>query len=187
MPLPKRVYRSLRAVALSVLAAVPDALSISLSVSQALKNAEMDTRVLAGKEISRVYRKLLVQGYVRKIGQGKVWYYTLTEKGKELAQRFEYKNIALKSRKGWDRQWRIIIFDIPERLRAKRDILRGALHRIGFVQLQKSVWVYPHDCAELLVLIRRDLHLYKYVLYIIADTIEREKEIAKKFKIEQYL
>ena|SRR3989344_9295451 len=188
MPIPKRIYRSLRNAALSVLAAVPNALSISLSVSQALKAADMDAHALARREMSRVYRKLLAQGQIKMIDKKDgVSHYALTEKGKELAQRFEYQNIRLKPKKGWDRQWRIIIFDIPERLRGKRDVLRDALRRVGFIKLQQSVWVYPHDCAELVVLIRKDLHLYTYVLYIVADTIEREREIAKKFGIEKYL
>ncbi len=181
------MYRSLRHAALSVLAVVPTTLSTSLSVSQALRNAEMDSHALARREMARVYRALLSRGLVKITEKAGSSYYSLTEKGKELANLFEYKRISLKPKKGWDRQWRIIIFDIPERLHHKRDVLRNALRRIGFVQLQKSVWVYPHDSAELLTLIRKDLLLYKYVLYIVADTIEHERDIAKIFGIEKYI
>lgn len=36
---------------------------------------------------------------------------------------------------------KIFIFDIPEKLRFKRDWVRRALMRLGFKMLQKSVWV----------------------------------------------
>lgn len=37
----------------------------------------------------------------------------------------------------------IIAFDIPEHLRKKRDWLRIELAALGFIQLQKSVWLGP--------------------------------------------
>ncbi|MEK7512929.1 MAG: hypothetical protein AAB601_01905 [Patescibacteria group bacterium] len=36
---------------------------------------------------------------------------------------------------------RVVVFDIPETEKAKRDWLRGALRRLGFSLLQESVWI----------------------------------------------
>ena len=46
--------------------------------------------------------------------------------------------------KSWDRKWRVLIFDIPENVRWKRDALREKLKELGFGMIQKSVWVSPH-------------------------------------------
>ncbi|KKW28800.1 MAG: Transcriptional regulator, PaaX family [Parcubacteria group bacterium GW2011_GWB1_52_7] len=35
---------------------------------------------------------------------------------------------------------RLVIFDIPEKERRKRDVIRGELAGLGYSQLQKSVW-----------------------------------------------
>lgn len=45
----------------------------------------------------------------------------------------------------WDEKWRLVIFDIEERTRNIRDIFRRKLKELGFAQLQKSVWISPHD------------------------------------------
>ena len=50
--------------------------------------------------------------------------------------------------KVWDKKWRIALYDVPTGERLKRDAIRAALQRIGFFQLQKSVWVYPFDCGK---------------------------------------
>jgi DNA-binding transcriptional regulator PaaX len=62
-----------------------------------------------------------------------------------------------------------------------RGVLRFKLESIGFIRLQNSVWVYPYDCEELLVLLKNDYQLGKEVLYIIADKIERSTVLKRRF------
>ena len=58
-------------------------------------------------------------------------------------------------KKKWDGKWRAIIFDIPELNRRERRFLRDELRWIGFVELQKSVWIFPYEIEkELLVLLK---------------------------------
>ena len=73
----------------------------------------------------------------------------LTEKGKKVVKKIQFDNMAIEVQKVWDGRWRIVIFDIPER-RGKytRDAMRRKLQKIGFYQLQKSVWVYPYHCEK---------------------------------------
>ena len=76
----------------------------------------------------------------------KVW--SITQKGKEyLKNQFSEKLPKLKliRAKGKVSQKKnmIIIFDIPETERRKRDWLREALGVLNFSQLQKSVWIGP--------------------------------------------
>lgn len=48
----------------------------------------------------------------------------------------------------WDGLWRVVIYDIPEKNRNKRDKLRKWLKRFGFAQWQISVWVSPHQVGR---------------------------------------
>ncbi len=42
--------------------------------------------------------------------------------------------------KVWDGKWRIVVFDIPEKYKPTREMLRRYLYELGFSQIQKSVF-----------------------------------------------
>lgn len=48
----------------------------------------------------------------------------------------------------WDRLWRIVFYDIPEKEKRIRVGLQRKLVELGFGQLQESVYVSPFDLAE---------------------------------------
>ena len=113
---------------------------------------------LIGKNSNRSLYSLVKQGYVEfKTGSSGKKFLTITEKGKKKLRSFELNDFKLKKPKRWDKKWRIIIFDIKEKERKKRNELRNYLYRIGFKKLQNSVWVYPYDCEDLLMLLKADL------------------------------
>ena len=68
----------------------------------------------------------------------------LTDKGKEKAV---LAKLLLEDEK-WDGKWRIIMFDVPEKRRIARDILRSKLKAWGFMPLQQSVWVTKKNCSK---------------------------------------
>jgi len=67
----------------------------------------------------------------------------LTPKGSKKVLKIKYKMIEKKKRK--DGKWQMIIFDIPEKKRFLRDLLREHLYFLGYKILQKSIWVSPYD------------------------------------------
>ena len=83
----------------------------------------------------------------------------------------------------WDRKWRILMFDIPENKHAVRDRLRRTLSTMGFVQLQKSVWIFPYDCEDIVSLLKADLRMGTEMLYIIAESIEDEEYLLNHFHL----
>ncbi len=93
--------------------------------------------------LTRLENRGLVLGERR---NGKVLY-CLSEDGEKLANRIKLKFEMAKSKK-WDGKWRVLIFDIPEKIRSKRDFLRNELKDFGFYQLQRSVWVYPYNLPQ---------------------------------------
>lgn len=67
----------------------------------------------------------------------------LTPKGMEKVLRVRRKMQERKKRK--DGKWIMIVFDIPEKRRQDRDLLRDALVDMGYQKFQHSVWVCPYD------------------------------------------
>lgn len=72
----------------------------------------------------------------------------------------------------WNEKYYFAISDIPEGMRAQRDIFRSILKRKGFLRLQKSVFIAPFADLEELDLIRREYALEKYVHFFIAESAE---------------
>ncbi len=72
----------------------------------------------------------------------------------------------------WDGKWRIVSFDIPEKRRNARDLLRHYLKNWGFKPWQKSLWVSKRNCAkELKVFISRT-GIGKWVIVIESGKID---------------
>ena|SRR3989338_857086 len=108
-------------------------------------------------------------------------YLMITEKGRRQLNILESRDFILEKPKRWDGKWRVIIFDIKEKRRSARDQLRTTLHRIGFIKLQKSVWIYPYDCEDLIMLLKADFELGKNLLYMVVDSIENDTWLKKFF------
>ncbi len=107
----------------------------------------------------------------------------LTQKGEDKLRKFQILGYKLKKPKKWDGKWRMLIFDIKESRKGTRDKIRFTLKRIGFLRLQDSVWVYPYDCEDLVILMKADFKIGKDLLYLIVDTIEGDIEIKKYFEL----
>lgn len=73
---------------------------------------------------------------------------TISELGKKYAIRYDPENIKIKKPLIWDKKWRIVIFDVPEKKKPAREALRRELRKLGFKELQKSVWCFPYDCKN---------------------------------------
>ena len=75
----------------------------------------------------------------------------------------------------------LVAFDIHERSRTQRDLLRIELKEAEFVQLQRSMWVTPHECADFITLLKTDLRIGRSILYIVATSIEEDYALRKQF------
>ncbi len=66
-------------------------------------------------------------------------------KAKKILQAQSFALVLKKKKKHWDKKWRLVIFDIPEKSRGERAALRSLLKNYGFQQIQRSVWLSPFD------------------------------------------
>lgn len=126
------------------------------------------------EKLKSAVRRLEEKGLLR-IGQNGI---SLTDKGERYIQMTALRPVQPTQ---WDKKWRVVIFDIQEHKKKQRNLLRDTLIRIGFWKLQNSVWVYPYDCEELIVLLKTDYRFGKEVLYMIVDKIERDSILKRHF------
>ena len=126
--------------------------------------------------------RLAARGYLRFVERGGKTFVEITDAGRRaLDLQQQTTSLETRKRRRWDKQWRMVIFDIPERRRATRLRLRTLMQEIGFLRLQDSVWVFPYDCEDLMALLKAELHIGKDVLYVIATQIENDKHIKRHF------
>ena len=107
----------------------------------------------------------------------------LSENGKQRALRFNIDKMEIKKPTQWDRKWRIVMFDIPEKLKRLRDSLRLHFKEIGLIELQKSVFVSPYPCSKEIEFILEFYNARKHVRFVLAENIDNELHLKKKFNL----
>ncbi len=80
-----------------------------------------------------------------------------------------------------DKCYRFLAFDVPESLCNKRDKFRLLIKRMGFVQIQKSLWVIDIDVTDLIEVAVYECEIERYVAYIISSKTDIDGVIEKKF------
>ncbi|MBI4088077.1 CRISPR-associated endonuclease Cas2 [Candidatus Kaiserbacteria bacterium] len=130
--------------------------------------------------------RLAAKGHVKFVNVNGRKYVRITKAGrKALDEADRQAQLHTKPRKPrrWDKRWRLLVFDIPESRKITRNRLRKLVRSLGFLRLQDSVWVYPYDCEELVILIKADLRIGKDVLYAIVEKIENDAWIRRQFRL----
>lgn len=173
---------ALTAVALSgvvlvaaVMPNLPAALAKLPSIKRAQKRYQYKTAL----------GRLAAQGLIKFEKRDGKSYARITPAGRK-AFALENEKLKLKNaRKGrWNRRWRVITFDVPERRRGTRDRLRKVMQEAGFARLQDSVWVFPYDCEDFMTLLKSELKIGAAVLYMVVEHIENDKHLRAHFGLK---
>ncbi|MBI4225011.1 MAG: hypothetical protein HY617_01650 [Candidatus Sungbacteria bacterium] len=106
--------------------------------------------------VSSCLWELQRQGLVERKGPARKSAWTLTKKGKAYSGLHKRKKEEQKK----DGITRLVIFDIPERERRKRTIIRTELVACKFSQLQKSVWIGAYALPKTFIALMDDLELH---------------------------
>lgn len=154
-----------------------------------LSNPIPMTRTMTGLNYRGVIDE---QSYNRalKRAKGKGWIDRNFHPTKEGKMRLEsVLNICFEKSKKWDKNWYIVVFDIPEDKRRIRNILRKKLKALGFGMLQASVWISPYPYLGDVEEIVKFYHLKPYVLYAVSKKVGRynSKELANQvWKLNEF-
>lgn len=128
--------------------------------------------------------RMINAGYIKIEKRNTQSYLRLTDRGEALAAQMHLGKVVPRIPRHWDKRWRIVMFDIPERRRRLRSQIREILKLFNFYRLQDSVWVYPYDAEELIVLLKADLKIGSGMLYVIADSIENDINLRRVFNLK---
>lgn len=141
------------------------------------KSIEQDVK--DAKEKRRIYQQIY---HMERFG-----YFTsdgFSKKGLEKVSRLmSREKEVLKMPSKWDKKWRIVIFDIPEKMKKTRNAFRESLKRMGFRLLQNSIWMCPYGNFDEIQDLAKELHIEKYVVLIGADRISNDVLCKKIFSL----
>ncbi len=139
------------------------------------------SKLVPERRIALVYASLRKRGLIANIPGSKS--VVLTQKGRQFASRERLKIRTRDRKPRWDGRWRVLIFDLPEKERRTRDRLRLELQEVGFIQLQRSVWVYPYQCDDYILLLKKEVGAGRRALYMIVESLEGDAPLKKYFKL----
>ncbi len=123
-------------------------------------------------------KRLAARGFLEKVRREGREFIQLTNEGRlELLCR----KMQTPHKQTWDGKWRVAIFDIPEVAHATRDEMRTFLKKIGFRQLQQSVYITPHALSKESVDYLTNSGLQKYIRFLRVDQCDDDTRIKKKF------
>jgi DNA-binding transcriptional regulator PaaX len=105
----------------------------------------------------------------------------LTDKGKKKTLQYNIDTLKIKKPIHWDKLWRLVIFDIPEKEKKGRDALAGKLKQLGFYPMQKSVFIHPYECKNEVDFIIEIFNLRRYVRFLVVKEIDVELDLRNRF------
>jgi hypothetical protein len=132
------------------------------------------------KSIANLYRSKLIREHENPDGSLTM---ILTDKGKKKAITFNIDNMKIKKPNKWDKRWRMVLFDIPEKHKKAREALRETLRKLGFYEYQKSVLIYPYECKKEIDFVIEYFDIRPYVRTITANELDNEIHLRKIFDL----
>lgn len=121
--------------------------------------------------LRRTLSRLKKKGFIK--NENAVW--KITNQGREYVKNKliiklpHFKHLKTENNK----KEIIIIFDIPELHKKSRDWLRGELMGLGFMQIQKSVWLGPAPLPKQFIKYLNEINILQYLKFFYA----KEKDI----------
>ena len=135
------------------------------------------------EDLYQAIQKLSNRGYLKKIRRSTGASYCFTVRGYRRALELAARNYP-EVTDVWDGRWHIIMFDIPEVQRERRDKIRRYLKWNGFWQLHKSVWVSPYRASPELMLLFREIGVSKYCRSLIVERMDYDKDLRRRFRVK---
>jgi hypothetical protein len=108
---------------------------------------------------------------------------TLTIQGKQKILLNQIDEMHLKKPAQWDKQWRLVMFDIPDMHKKAGEALRNKLKQMRFYPIQKSVFITPYPCEDEIDFIGSFFNIRKYILVMYVGRFEGEEKLKSYFKL----
>ena len=107
----------------------------------------------------------------------------ITSAGQKFIGTADTDDLKIEKPSIWDKKFRLVIFDIPKHKHSASTTFSKKLKEMGFLMIQKSIWVNPYDCVNEIIYLRNIFEIEPYVKIVLADAIEGDYEIRKYFDL----
>lgn len=134
------------------------------SLYQRFSRIEKDFHQLNSQTLKRALTAALEKGWINKNLE-------ITSRGQK---RLESVLPKYEKKSKWNGKWYITAYDIPEKKKWLRDILRENLERLKFALLHKSLYVSPYNFLGDVEEIVKKYNLSPYVLLAVSNKLGRE-------------
>ena len=123
-----------------------------------------------------IFRRLILRR-VKKDGAA----VSLSTLGKKRLKTINLYNARITTPAKWDKKWRLVFFDIPHVRGSQRDRIRRKLKELGFMQIQKSVYLHPYECYDIIKNMQNFYEIKSYFHYAVVEKIEGSKKYLRHF------
>ncbi|MCX6731712.1 MAG: CRISPR-associated endonuclease Cas2 [Candidatus Parcubacteria bacterium] len=149
-----------------------------------LKGAAAGWKEIDRKRLSRLVREFYNERIVdyKEKDDGTIEI-VLTKEGKKRALKYQFDDLKIKKPDKWDKKWRVVIFDIPEKKKKAREALRDKLKELGFKELQKSVFIHPYPCEDEIDFVAEVFEIRNNVRLLTVDSFTNEEQFRLKFEL----
>ena len=149
-----------------------------------LKEIGKEWQDIPNQTINTAIRSLYEARFVekRKFPHGKMEI-VISKKGEKRAMIENIDTLKIARPKKWDGYFWVVLFDIPEKRKRIRDAFRFHLKKMDFYELQKSVFIFPFPCVKEIKFITEYYNIKKHIRIIEARSIDHEKEIIGRFRL----
>lgn len=106
----------------------------------------------------------------------------ITDEGRAQLDKLDLNRLQVTPPPRWDHSWRIVFYDIPEVRKRGRDALTRKLHNLGFWQMQKSVFIHPFPCRDVVEALTTSYKIDEFVTYIETSYIDNEQKLIAHFQ-----
>jgi len=123
---------------------------------------------------NRLMAELKRQSLVHIEAAGDSYHFTLTPAGIHRLQQSIIDELKIEMPAHWDKKWRIVSFDIPLNYSRQRAAFVVRLRELGFTMMQKSLWVHPADCFDVIERLAGHYNLLRFCTFIEASKLDEQ-------------
>ena len=152
----------------------------AVQVFSIFKKSKKYSKTQIKSAMTNLHRQKLIEYISDKNG---VTIVRITQKGKLVLKSFSIDLIKIQKPKQWDGKWRLVMFDLPVKYTKARNSLRFKLKQLGFIQFQKSVWIYPYPCLDEILFVADYYNIGKYVEILEVSNLLNEERFKKSFNL----
>ena len=117
-------------------------------------------------DTQRILNELRRQGLVHITQDSDQLSFALTPAGAHRLQQVVVDELRIARPKKWDSHWRLVTFDIPVKQSKARKHLTDHLQDLGFFMLQRSLWVHPFPCFDLVEQIAGHYNVLRHCSFV---------------------